>query len=151
MTDAPMTTEEVSITAAALAAHFTTGVTSTGPTTKRHRGSGAFLRAVEPLSTGDVVFARTWALGSGMAATLPDGAADELPARVPIVLPEGEVTRAEPGGLNANALLAAQMTAAAEVAVLLGLVHKRVRRLAALERLREAVAHAEAPDGSSAA
>lgn len=147
-----MNAEQMLAMATAFAAQHVTGVTGSGPTTKRHRGSGASLRAPEALSASDVEFARTWALSSGMAAALPADAAGALPARVPIVLPDGEVSRSDPQTLNGNALLAAEATCAAELAVLLGITRRRVERLAALDRLRDSVAQVEAlGDGSGTA
>jgi hypothetical protein len=140
-----MTPDQVLAMSAAFAAEHVTGVTGGGPTTKRHRGAGASLRALEPLTVAQVAHAREWALSSGMAAALPADA--PTPGRVPIVLPSGEVARAEASGLNAAALLAAQMCAAAEAAVLLGILQGRIKRIAALERLRGAVAQVEALDG----
>lgn len=143
-----MTPGEVLAMAATLAAQHVTGVSGSGPVTKRHRGSGASLRAADALTVADVGFARDWALSSGMASAVD---AAEAPALVPIVLPDGEVTRADPRALNANALLAAQLTAAAETAVLLGILRRRVQRIAALERLRDTAAQLEALDGGDAA
>lgn len=148
MSGAPMNEAEVLAMAAGLAVQYVTGVTSSGPTTKRHRGSGASLRAVDALTVADVGFARDWALSSGMASAIDT---TEAPALVPIVLPGGEVTRADPRTLNTSALTAAQLTAAAEVAVLLGILRRRVQRIAALERLRGAAEQVEAPGGSETA
>lgn len=143
-----MSPGEVLAMAATLAAQHVTGVSGSGPTTKRHRGSGASLRAVDALTVADVGFARDWALSSGMASAVD---AAEAPALVPIVLPGGEVTRADPRTLNTSALTAAQLTAAAEVAVLLGILRRRVQRIAALERLRDTVAQVEATGGGETA
>lgn len=156
MDDTPMPAEQVLAMSAHIAAQHVTGVTMSGPTTRRHRGAGAALKNPPqmPLDAQTVEFALRWALDSGSAALAHADSApqrDPLGDRVPIVMPDGAVTRVDPRGLNPAALLAAQVTCAAELAVLLNLARVRIGRLAALERLRSVAEQVDGLDGGSGA
>ena len=151
-----MTPQQILTMSAQIAAASVTGVTSSGPTTKRHRGAGAALKnpAATPIDAQIVEFALRWGLDSGSAALAHADSApqhDPLGNRVPIVLPDGTVTRVDPQELNGPALLAAQVTCAAELAVLLNLARIRIGRLAALERLRSVAEQVDGLDGGSGA
>lgn len=148
-----MNPDEVLAMAARIAALHVRGATNTGPLTAASV-PGIGVAAPAPLSVDEVLYARQWALNSDTAANAHRTAATDGTASamlVPIVLPDGAVTRVRADTLNHQALIAAQVTAAAELAVLLNVMRATIGRVAALERLRDTVAQVEAlGDGSGA-
>lgn len=155
MDETPMTPEQILAMSAHITAQHVTGVTMSGPTTKRHRGAGAALKNPPqmPLDADMVEFALRWALGSGSAALANTDAAqdDPLAVRVPLVMPSGEVARLDAREANSAALLGAEVTCAAEVAVLMNILRRRIARLAALERLRSVAEQVDGLDQGSGA
>ena len=145
---APMNAAQVLEMSARIVALHVRGATNTGPLTVASV-PGIGVTAPAPLTVEEVLFARRWALESDMAADAHRTAANDGPASsmpVPIVLPDGSVVRARADTLNAAALTAAQVTAAAELTVFLNVMRATIARVAALERLRDAVAQVEALD-----
>lgn len=149
MDEMPLSAEQVLAMAARIAALHVRGATNTGPLTVASV-PGIGVTAPAPLTVDEVLFARQWGMQSDTAANAHRTAAQDGPpssVSVPLVLPDGTVHRAAADSLNAAALAAAQVCAAAELAVLLNVMRATIGRIAALERLRSVAVQLEALDG----
>lgn len=145
----PLTPQQVLETSARIAALHVRGATNTGPLTVASV-PGIGVTAPAPLTVDEILFARTWALDSDTAANAHRTAVQDGPDAaepVPLLLPDGTIARLDPRTANSAALTAAQVTAAAEIAVLLNLARQKIARVAALERLRDVAVQIEALDG----